>query len=224
MPTKVRLAICHRNRLMSECLTSALEKGGGLEITIVDQPSTDTLLPPRQDAPALLLIDAGLPDMAAFRLVQALKLTNESPRTILVVSTSAPEAIESCLRSGADGCVLEEDTLDDLQRAIECVLSGRSYCSPQVARRLFAQADRSGPASLVNDRAIASRLTRREVEILRLIAQRDLSNKQIARELHLSIFTVKNHVHSIIEKLSVDDRRTAVRHAIRHGLLADRAY
>ena len=64
-------------------------------------------------------------------------------------------------------------------------------------------------------------LTRREVEVLRLIAHRNLCNKQIARELRVSVYTVKNHVHSIIGKLSVEDRRMAVRHAVRQGLLSD---
>jgi two-component system nitrate/nitrite response regulator NarL len=62
-------------------------------------------------------------------------------------------------------------------------------------------------------------LTMREGEILRMIAYQNLSNKQIARELRLSIYTVKNHVHSIIEKLGTEDRMAAARHAVRRGLL-----
>ena len=64
-------------------------------------------------------------------------------------------------------------------------------------------------------------MTRREVEVLRLIAHRNLGNKQIARELRVSTCTVKNHVHSIISKLSVEDRHMAVHEAVHQGLLSD---
>ena len=61
-------------------------------------------------------------------------------------------------------------------------------------------------------------LTPRQTEVLRM-ASRDLSNKQIARELHLSVFTVKNHFHSILEKLNVSDRTQAAIFAVRNGLV-----
>jgi DNA-binding NarL/FixJ family response regulator len=54
-----------------------------------------------------------------------------------------------------------------------------------------------------------------------MIAHQNLSNKQIAREIRRSIYTVKNHIHNIIRKLSVEDRQTAVRHALRRGLLRE---
>src|SRR5262249_19571881 len=98
-------------------------------------------------------------------------------------------------------------------------LSGRSYCSPQLAQRLFTRCRSHSESKTRSVRFSTSQLTARECQILQLIAYRNLSNKQIARELRLSVFTVKNHVHSIIEKLSVDDRQMAARYAVRDGLL-----
>ena len=124
------------------------------------------------------------------------------------------------LESGADGCVLDDDALEDLLQAINNVREGRDYCSPQAYRCLRRK---SGPrlpfftGEPVNDHL----LTPREIEILRLIANRNLGNKQISRELRISIHTVKNHVHSLIEKLSVEDRQMAVRYAVSHGLLGE---
>lgn len=171
--------------------------------------------------PEVVLIDAGLSDSVAFLMVQKLCECDDRPRTILMISAVTPEMIDSCLKAGADGCVLDDDTLSDLCQAIETVRSGRSFCSPQLAHRLFARTDGFAAAAHLPCNSREQRLTRREIEVLRLIAQRDLSNKQIARELRLSVYTVKNHVHSIIEKLSVENRQTAVRHALQHGLLTD---
>jgi NarL family two-component system response regulator LiaR len=157
----------------------------------------------------------------AFRLVQRFRTTDRGPRTILLVSSSTPDLIELCLQAGADGCVLDDDTLDDLRQAIDNVVSGRSYCSPQVAHRLCTNISALGQANRWTALAGNCELTRRELEILRMIAHRNLSNKQIARELRLSIYTVKNHVRNIIEKLSVDDRQTAARRAVHNGLLSE---
>jgi DNA-binding NarL/FixJ family response regulator len=221
MTPQARLIICHQNRLFRECLSLALGRADVIDITIIEELNEEAFRPPRQEGLDLLLIDASLPDMRAFRFVQTIRTTNQALRTILLVSSSSPELIESCLQVGADGCVLDDDTLDDLRQAIENVLTDRSYCSPQVAHRLFTQTGRTGQPNRWITRGRDGRLTRREVEILRLIAHRNLSNKQIARELRVSIYTVKNHVHSIIEKLSVEDRQMAVRHAVHHGLLSD---
>jgi DNA-binding NarL/FixJ family response regulator len=219
MDSKVRLSICHRNRLFRECLSVALAVTDQMEITVMDEPINDATMASWNDGPDLLLIDANLPDMMAFRFVHNLITTVQAPRTILIVSSSSPDLIESCLQAGAQGCVLDDDTLEDLRQAIANVLAGRSYCSPRVAHRLFTPIGGLAQPSRWSTHGRDYQLTGREVEILRLIAHQNFSNKQIARELRLSIHTVKNHVHSIIEKLCVEDRQTAVRHALRHGLL-----
>jgi DNA-binding NarL/FixJ family response regulator len=192
-----------------------------MDVSVIDKPSAEAFVPSQPEGLDLLLIDASLPDMMAFRLVQNLRTADRAPRTILLISAAAPDLIESCLQAGADGCVLDNDTLDDLRQAIENVLAGRSYCSPQVAHRLFTQIGGIAQPNRWSTRGRDCPLTPREVEILRLVAHRNLSNKQIARELRRSIYTVKNHMHSIFEKLSVEDRQTAVRHAVRQGLLSD---
>jgi DNA-binding NarL/FixJ family response regulator len=221
MASKIRLSIFHQNRLFRECLSLALGVTEQMDVSVIENPGAEAVMPSQPEGLHLLLIDANLPDMMAFRLVQSLRTTDPAPRTILLISCSAPDLIESCLQAGADGCVLDNDTLDDLRQAIENVLAGRSYCSPQVARRLFTQIRGIAQPNRWSTRERDCPLTPREVEILRLIAHRNLSNKQIAREIRRSIFTVKNHVHSIFEKLAVEDRQTAVRHAIRHGILSD---
>jgi two-component system NarL family response regulator len=219
MSSKVRLIVCHQNRLFRECLVSALAAAGYLEILVMDGTSTAAFPPSRPDGIDLLLIDACLPEMAAFRLIQSLRVTDQAPRTILLGSSASPDLIAPCLRAGVDGCVLDEDTFDDFRQAIENVLVGRNYCSPQIARRLFTQTE--GLVQLGNGsvRLPDCGLTPRQIEVLRMYATRNLGNKQIARELRLSVYTVKNHFHSIFEKLNVEDRQSAVRHAARQGLL-----
>lgn len=220
MAAKDRLSIYHQNRLYGECLRLAVGASDQIDITIMDALYADALGPPRQEGTDLLLLDASLPDMMAFRFVQALRTNNRAVRTIWLVPSASPELIENCLQAGADGCVFDDDSLPDVLEAIQNVRAGRNYCSPKVAHRLFTT--RNGGIGQPPHWITCSRdfpLTRREVEVLRLIAYRNLSNKQIASELGISRYTVKNHLHNIIEKLSVEDRQMAVRHAVSKGLL-----
>ena len=223
MSLPLKLTICLQNRLFRECLTMALRAIEQYDITITESSTLDTTPRPDPEHHEVLLIDAGFPDSAAFTLVQKMRSMDQRPRMILMVSSAVPELIESCLRAGADGCLLDDDTLDDLCKAIESVRAGLSYCSPQFANRLFTRTEGLGRSIGPVEQSRECRLTDRELEVLRLIEQRNLSNKQIARELRISIFTVKNHVHSIFEKLSVEDRRAAVRYAVGHGLLEARS-
>jgi two-component system NarL family response regulator len=221
MTSKIRLGICHQSRLFRECLLVALGVDEQIDVTIVDEPIAEAFVPPPQEGLDLLLIDASLPDMMAFRFVQTLRTTNRALRTILLISSSSPDLIEASLQAGADGCIVGNDAFDDLRQAVQSVISGHSYCSPQVAYQLFTQTGRLGQPSRRITRGQDCRLTPREVEVLQLIARRNLGNKQIARELRVSVFTVKNHVHSIISKLSAEDRQMAVHHAVRQGLLSE---
>jgi two-component system, NarL family, response regulator LiaR len=220
MASKIHLVICHRSLLLRECLLLALGEDAQMDVTIVDERNVEAFVPPLQEGLYLLLIDASLPNMMAFRFVQTLRTTNPAARTIFLVSSSSPDLIAASLQAGADGCILEDDALDDLRQAIEIVMSGRNYCSPKVAYHLFTQNGRLGQPSRRVTCEGDCRLTRREIDVLRLIAHRHLGNKQIAKELRVSICTVKNHVHSIISKLNVEDRQMAAHEALRQGLLS----
>jgi DNA-binding NarL/FixJ family response regulator len=221
MVAKVRLIICHQIPLFRECLISALAGVDGREIAVMDEPSMEALPPSRPEGLDLLLLDAGLPDKAAFRLVHTLSTSTPDLRVILLASPAPPEMIADCLRAGADGCVLDEDTFDDLRHAIEVVLQGRKYLSPQIVQRLLRHTGELASSNRASDGPPDCPLTPRQIEILQMFADRELSNKQIARELHISVYTVKNHFHSIFEKLNVEDRRSAVRFAFQQGLLGD---
>jgi DNA-binding NarL/FixJ family response regulator len=218
MEAKVRLGICHRSRLWRESLSIALVSDD-IEITVIDEPLEDASAPLWQDC-LVLLIDASLPDMLAFKLILGLRTTSRTVKAILLVPSSAPDLVESCLKAGAAACVLDDDSLDDLRQAIKNVRAGRSYCSPSIAQCLFSpQIGRYAHSIIGNMPGRDCELTGRELEVLSLIACHNLNNKQIARKLGVSPYTVKNHMHNIFAKLGVENRQAAVRYARRYGLL-----
>ena len=114
------------------------------------------------------------------------------------------------IEAGATGYVLKESSLDDLLTAIRVAYSGKATVSPDIAAALiqrvsefaqaFAQARVAPPESVS--------LTTREFEVLELLSH-GLSNQEIAQQLFIEVGTVKNHVHSILNKLGVTNRENA---------------
>jgi len=114
-----------------------------------------------------------------------------------------PDEVISCAELGLSAYVSREGRADDLIEAVNGAVAGRLICPPHIAGSLFGRLrDLSAPLGLSSG---ATRLTRREREVVTLVA-RDFSNKEIARQLHLSAATVKNHVHNVMEKLGVHRR------------------
>jgi DNA-binding NarL/FixJ family response regulator len=111
-------------------------------------------------------------------------------------------------RAGFVGYVARDATIDDLQAAISDAVAGRLQCPAEISggliRALFSREHPSTP------RHAAASLTRRETEVLQMIG-RGLSNKEIARDLDLSVATIKCHVHNVLAKLGVGHRSHAMR-------------
>jgi two-component system nitrate/nitrite response regulator NarL len=154
--------------------------------------------------PDVVLLDTAMADGAwiARQFADALPGTK-------IVALDVPPAEEDLIvlvEAGVLGYVTREQSLDEVVAAILSVVREEMVCSPRtrtlVAKRVRALAAELGPP-------VRARLTARELEILDLIAL-GLSNKEIARELHIERATVKNHVHNILDKLHVGTRMAAV--------------
>jgi DNA-binding NarL/FixJ family response regulator len=108
--------------------------------------------------------------------------------------------------------------LEDLVGTIYSAYKGEAVCSPRIAYTIFARVAELSLRRL-DDRILELlSLTPRESEVLGFIAD-GLSNKEIASQLNLSLYTVKNHVHNLMEKLRVHNRLEVVRHALRNGFI-----
>jgi DNA-binding NarL/FixJ family response regulator len=135
----------------------------------------------------------------------------------LVPGVSLDDLIQG-VAAGVRACLLEDSSLSELLKAIDTIAQGGTYCSDEIMLSLFEQLARlakgnpAGDHADMGDRADTSGLTRREDEILHFMST-GLSNKEIARKLSVSVYTVKNHVHNILEKLEVDNRFAAVEYA-----------
>jgi DNA-binding NarL/FixJ family response regulator len=215
------VCLFHRNRLLSECLAASLIETSGCDCSVLSMESFDVDSPsPLGDRVIdLLLLDASLKGDLSSRVVNHIRQFHPECKVVLLIAEQSVHRMLEWAQFGSHGCLFEDVGLADVRLAIQTVLAGQQYCSPLLANALLTQVGRGDHKQGMSVPWDATHVTDREREILGLIACEQLGNKQIARQLGLSLYTVKNHVHNIIEKLGVQDRHEAVQFARRQGML-----
>jgi DNA-binding NarL/FixJ family response regulator len=162
----------------------------------------------------VILLDLNLPNDLSIRIVRHVREMRESTKIVVLVPDDHEQLLE-CVAAGVHGCILERTSIKDLQLSISKAIEGETVCSGEFAAVMFSEISRSrNSISWQTPMSRTSNLTAREQEILQLLAKRS-SNKQIAKALCVSLHTVKNHVHNILEKLDVENRSEAVER-VRH--------
>lgn len=131
----------------------------------------------------------------------------DPPRVLIVTTYDTDADMLPAIEAGATGYLLKDALPDELAAAVRSAAGGRSAIAPTVAQRLVNRM-----------RTPATALTRREIEVLALVAD-GLSNRAISERLHLSQATVKSHLVHIYARLGVDSRTAAVAAAISKGLI-----
>jgi DNA-binding NarL/FixJ family response regulator len=182
----------------------------------------------RRLKPDLVLLDVRMPEMGGLEATRAIKA--EQPEvSVLVISTYRNlDYLLEAIEAGADGYVLKDAPNPQLTNAMRRALDGESPLNQELAmqliQRLTSKTSQSAgppPAPEGGDAASTpepNKLTSRELEVLRLLAQ-GKTNQDIAEELLISRATAKVHVQHIIAKLEVSDRTQAIVRAFKLGLI-----
>lgn len=169
--------------------------------------------------PDVILMDVRMPEMDGLEATRRLLETGgeNRPRIIMLTTFDIDDYIYEALRYGASGFLLKDAPPDDLIAAVRVVADGEALLAPSVTRRLITEFARQRPQT-ASHAVELDRLTEREREVLRLIAQ-GMSNKDISQRLFVVEQTVKTHVNRIFTKLGLRDRAQAVVFAYESGLV-----
>jgi len=172
----------------------------------------------RQLRPDVVAMDVRMPLLDGIEATRAVLRTVTEPPKILVVTTfEDDEYVYEALRAGADGFLLKRARPAEIVHAVRLVAEGESLLFPASVRQLAARYGEGGG----RDALEWARLTEREAEVLRLMAQ-GLSNAEIAGRLVVGTETVKSHVGAVLAKLGARDRTQAVIAAYESGFVAPR--
>jgi DNA-binding NarL/FixJ family response regulator len=165
--------------------------------------------------PDVILLDLKLPGLDGVAVLTELRARGIGARVLVLTSANDPAQVSRAVQAGASGFLYKDVDPDALIRAIRAVNDGNLLLAPDAAGPLLAaHAARTAPAA--QPRGGLNALTLREREVLDQLA-RGRSNREIARELHVSEKTVKTHVSSVLAKLGVQDRTQAALYAVRHA-------
>lgn len=212
----IRVALVDDQTLLRQGLRGLLELTDDLVVTGEASDGEEALQLLRQEPPDVVLLDVRMPRRSGIEVLEALRDEGRQVPAILLTTFDDDEALARGLAAGAKGWLLKDVSFERLTEAVRTVAAGGNLVTPALTERVLR-----GLAALRRgngDDASPEPLTRREVEIVRLLAAGQ-SNREIAELSGTSEGTVKNQVSSILAKLGVRDRTRAVLKAVDLGLL-----
>ncbi len=191
-----------RTTLESSCAVAGEAADGvaGLEVILRERPD-------------VAVVDINLPGIDGVALTQRVRAELPATRVVIVTMIDLEEEVLAALAAGADAYCLKNSEPERVADAVRIAADGGAFFDPQIAHIVLAQF--SNPRK---DDLRPSPLTRRETEILRLIADGN-ANAEIAERLFIGLGTVKGHIRDILSKLSASDRTQAAVVALRKGYI-----
>jgi DNA-binding NarL/FixJ family response regulator len=218
---KTTILLVDDHALFRVGMRNILEKETGLEIVGEAEDTRGAFDLSVQLSPDIILMDLSLPAPGGIETTQRIKRELPSAGIIVLAVSEDEDALFDAIKAGAAAFILKDVSPDDLVAIIRRVASGeylindKVFAKPAVASRVLKE---FRELAIYGQEAapIFAPLSPREVEILDNIAQ-GMTNKQVAYALSISEQTVKNHMSSILRKLSVNDRTQAVVYAMRQG-------
>ncbi len=203
--TLVRRGICGLLALTSDIEVIAEASDGEQAIELAAQVSPD-----------VVLLDVRLPKRSGIEVLIALRERGALPPTILLTTFDDDEVLLKGIRNGARGFLLKDVSVERLAETIRQVAAGATLIRPAITERVSERVKQIG--SSFDSFDPPERLTRRETEVLRLMAG-GYSNREIAESLVLSEGAIKNYVSSVLSKFGVRDRTRAVLKGIELGYI-----
>ncbi len=195
-----------------------------LDMTVVGEAANglEALERVRQLTPDVVVMDVNMPGASGVEGVRAIRGAGFATRIVMLTVSEEDDDLFDAIRAGANGYLLKNIRPELLFEDLRGVMRGEAPIAPAMAHRLL-DALREGPrpAAAPAPREGDVALTRRETEILQLVAA-GLSNKEIAGQLVITEGTVKNHVHNALEKLHLSNRTQAAAYTVARGLGAPR--
>ena len=210
--TKIRILLIEDNRLLRDGLTATINGQGDMKVVAASGGNENTVLKTRTVRAQVILVDLGLRNHNGLRLVASLAKVAPDLKVIGMGLIPTQLDIAEFVEAGASGFILKDATIAEFLRTIRSVARGEKVIPPPLTGSLFSHviehALKRGKGSLNS----AVRMTKREREIIALIAD-SLSNKEIAQRLNVATYTVKSHVHNIMEKLALHTRLQIAQHS-----------
>ena len=210
---KIQILLIEDNRLLRDGIVSMLKKQPDMHVIATVGHGENILITIGQHKPNIILVDLGLRNQNSLQIVKLSKRNFPGTKIIVMDLVPLQADVFEFVQAGVSGFILKDASIAEFYKTIRSVYKGLQVLPHHLTGSLFSQivehAINGSKPSVIAD---AVRMTKRERQVIELIAE-GFTNKEIAQKLHLSTYTVKSHVHNILEKLTLHTRVQIAKHA-----------
>ncbi len=204
-----RILIVDDHKMMRDALRSLLEERLGYECVAEANDGYEAVKKAKQFQPDIVIMDITLPNINGIEATRLIKSEQSDIKVVVLSMHAKRNYVQQALEAGASGYLHKHSSLEDLSAALAAVSNGRTYLSP-----IPGSADELG---ISKNNGNAARLTRREMQVLQLIAEGN-TTKEIAAILAISEKTVETHRKQIMDKLDIHTVAGLTKYCVREGL------
>jgi DNA-binding NarL/FixJ family response regulator len=202
---KIRLLLIEDNRLLRDGIFSILKPQKDIVVIAASGDGKNTLVKIKQLKPNVVLLDLGLRSQNSLRVVEIVK--KDFPLAKVIVMDLAPVQADilQYVKAGANGFILKDASLKDFLITIRTVSEGATVLPSLLVDSLFSQIVDHAVKEDKTKLKKSVQMTMREREVILLLSE-GMSNKEIGQKIRVSTYTVKSHIHNIMEKLALHTR------------------
>lgn len=211
---KIKILLIEDNRLLSDGIISLSKKQSDMSVTATEGNSENILKTIEKLKPVIILLDIGLRNQNSLQLVKM--VVQHFPKIKIIVMDLIPlhTDVFEFVEAGVSGFILKDANIAEFFKTIRAVYHGIKILPSHLTGSLFSQIiehalNKTKPAVVAD----SIRMTKREHQVIELISD-GMTNKEIAQKLNLSTYTIKSHVHNILEKLAFNTRVQIAKYAI----------
>jgi len=213
MKNKIRILLVEDNRLLREGISALLKKQSDMNVVSTVGNGENILALIGKLKPSIVLLDLGLRSQNSLETVKLVRTNFQETKIIVMDLVPLQTDVFEFVQAGVSGFMLKDISVTEFLKTIRSVYQGARVLPPNLTSSLFSQIvehaiNGSKPSVIVE----SVRMTKRERQVIELIADGS-TNKEIAQKLHLSHYTIKSHVHNILEKLALNTRVQIAKHA-----------
>lgn len=203
---KHSILLIEDNRLLREGISKILSKQADLLVTASIGNGEKIMAVMKDIKPEVVLLDLGYRSRSSLEIVKTITKNFAESKIIVMDLVPLENDVFEFVKAGVAGFTLKDTSVEDFLKTIRSVIQGVRVLPPNLTDSLFSQIINNAISTLDHVKITESVLmTKRERQVIELIAE-GLTNKEIAAKIHLSTYTIKSHVHNILEKLSLHTR------------------
>jgi DNA-binding NarL/FixJ family response regulator len=212
----IRILLAEDHAVVRQGTRELLEQQDDFEVVAEAADGSEAVQLALREQPDVVIMDFAMPKLNGIEATRHIKAIHPSIAVLVLTAHDSDQYVFAFLEAGAAGYLLKDVSVDKLVEAIRAVYAGESVLHPAITRKVinrFSQSEKS-----LGGQSNLDHITERELEVLSLAA-RGMSNRDIARELSISVRTVQTHLSNVFSKMGVGSRTEAVMYGLRRGLI-----